>query len=175
MTHPFSRGFAPLAAKGELSWCSTATPFIDSRQKIFLLSFPFLLWKLPEVCAWWVIKDESTNIFITFPFPFPALEASRSLRLMSHQGWVISNCMWKGTKNKYFYCLPTWNCMWRGNKNKYFYCLPTWSCMWRGNKTNIFITFPHEIPCSLFGPPLEPAPLYKQHLRCSFSTPGGLT
>ena len=77
MTHPFCRGVAPLAAKGELSWCSTAIPFIDSRQQIFLLPFPFLLWKLPEVCAWWVIKDESsviacgkvlkTNIFIAFP------------------------------------------------------------------------------------------------------------
>ena len=48
-------------------------------QQIFLLPFPFLflLWKLPEVCAWWVIKDESsviacgkvlkTNICIAFP------------------------------------------------------------------------------------------------------------
>ena len=56
-------------------------------------------------------------------------------------------------------CLREWrlgNPRWVGN--------PIWegNPRWLGN------------PCSLLGPPLEPTPLYKHHLRSWFSTPGGL-
>ena len=51
--------------------------------------------KLPEVCTWWVIKgwvirDESSNIFITFPH---AISCGKVIKIfvsrMSHQWWVI--------------------------------------------------------------------------------------
>ena len=66
----FSGDVAPSAAKEEMSWCSAAAPFKGVKQNKYSV-------------------QTSTSPVLDLAWAglaWPALEASRSLRLMSHQG-----------------------------------------------------------------------------------------
>ena len=48
----FSRGVVRLTVKGELSWCSPAEPFIDSRQNKYFYYLSFFL-SMPVQALYW--------------------------------------------------------------------------------------------------------------------------
>ena len=103
-----------------------------------LFLFLFLLWKLPEVCAWWVIKDESSG--------------------MTHHWWLILDDssgadFWKLLKQA------------RQDQPRPG---PVQGLYWPGQEK--------EKERGGGQPPsTPPCRVYKQHLRSSFSTSGGLT
>ena len=88
----FSRGVAPSAAKGELSWCSPAASFIPSKlnKYFYYLSFSFSCPGQYKPCTGPGLACFGVNdLEYLFTPETIVWEVSRSLRLISHQEWVI--------------------------------------------------------------------------------------
>ena len=50
--------------------------------------FLFLIWKLPEVCTWWVIKDDSSGIRLVWWLPL--------MLVMAMAGCMLPRSNWDG-------------------------------------------------------------------------------